>query len=108
MKDLETLTVKDLMEILKLSRVSVYRRLKEARAGRGGLPLPIPTGTKRSLRWNTEDVRKFLQNANETHKTPPTQEIESAAKRAARNRAALHELKKLGIKISAQKSTGEQ
>jgi predicted DNA-binding transcriptional regulator AlpA len=106
MQELETLTVKDLMQILKLSRVSVYRRLNEARAGRGGLPLPIPTGAKRSLRWNAEDIRKFLENANDVPQMPSKQEIESAAQRQKRHNAAMKHLERFGIK--ATQPTGEQ
>ena len=98
MKDLETCGVEDIMRIFCLSRVSVYRRLREARAGRGGLPLPIPTGTKRSLRWTVESVREFLQNANDAPPTPTTPKIESAAQRATRNRAAMKQLERFGIK----------
>jgi len=102
MRDLETLTVKDLMQILKLSRVSVYRRLKEARAGHGGLPLPIPSEGKRSLRWNAEAVRQFLQNANDTPQTPPALEIESAKSRQKRHAEAMKQLERFGIKAKAQ------
>jgi len=99
MQDIETYTIEDIMRIFRLSRVSIYRRLREAREGRGGLPLPIPTGTKRSLRWNADTVRQFLQNADSTPPMPPPPTIESAAKRSARNQAALRELEKFGIKI---------
>jgi predicted DNA-binding transcriptional regulator AlpA len=97
MKDFETLTVEDIRQIFKLSRVSIYRRLREARAGRGGLPLPIPTGPKQRLLWNAEDVRKFLHN-NETPQTPPTLEIESAKSRQKRHAEAMKKLERFGIK----------
>ena len=98
MQELETLTVKDMMQIFQLSQVSVYRRLREAKAGRGGLPLPIPTGAKRSLRWNLGTVQEFLENTNGT-RPMSSLPIESAAQRAARNRVALRNLEKFGIKI---------
>jgi len=100
MHDFETLTVEDLMQILKLSRVSVYRRLKEARAGRGGLPLPIPSGTKQRLRWNAETVRQFLENANDTPQTPPALKIESAKSRQKRHAEAMKQLERFGIKAT--------
>jgi len=103
MPDLETLDIEDIMRIFRIARVSVYRRLREARAGRdSGLPLPIQTGTKRGLRWSAETVRKFLENTDRTPSMPPPSPIESATQRAARNRAALRELEKFGIKIKAQ------
>ena len=98
----ETFTVEDLMRIFQLSRVSIYRRLREARAGRGGLPLPIPTGTKRSLRWNAEDVRKFMQSADDEPQTQPTLKIESATQRQKRHNAAMKQLERFGIKAKAQ------
>ena len=102
MQTIETLTIDDIMKIFHLSRNSVYRRLREARAGRGGLPLPIPTGTKRSLRWNAEDVRNFLQSANDAPKTLPTLKIESATQRQRRHNAAMKQLERFGIKAKAQ------
>ena len=96
MQTLETLTIDDMARIFRLSRVSIYRRLHEARAGRGGLPLPIPSGPKQGLRWDAETVRQFLQNADST--SPPSP-IESAAKRTKRHRAAMNALEKFGIRI---------
>ena len=94
------LTIKDIMQLFGYSRNTVYRRLREARAGRGGIPLPIPTGAKRSLRWNAEDVRKFLESANDTPQKSPTQEIESATQRQRRHNAAMKELERFGIKAT--------
>ena len=103
MKDFETLlTTEDMMRIFGLSRTSIYRRLKEARAGRGGLPLPIPTGTKQAIRWNAEDVKKFLENANDQPQTSPTLEIESATQRQRRHNAAMKKLERFGIKAKTQ------
>ena len=99
MRDFETLlTTEDMMRIFGLSRTSMYRRLKEAKAGRGGLPLPITTGAKRALRWNGEDVRKFLQNASDTPQPLPALEIESAKSRQKRHAEAMKKLERLGIK----------
>ena len=99
MNNFETLTVEDLMRIFQLSRVSIYRRLREARAGRGGLPLPIPTGVKRSLLWRAEDVRKFMQSADDEPQTPPTLKIESAKSRQQRHADAMKKLERFGIKV---------
>ena len=104
MQELETLAIEDMMRIFRLSRISIYRRLREARAGRGGLPLPIPTGRKQRLRWNAETVRQFLQNANEPQATP-TLEIESAKSRQKRHAEAMKQLERFGIK-APQKEQG--
>ena len=99
MPDLETFYgVKDIMRIFGLSRPSVYRRLREAREGRGGLPLPIPTGAKRSLRWTVESVKTFLQNANDTPPTTPIPKIESEKSRQKRHAEAMKKLERFGIK----------
>ena len=97
MQTLETLTIEDMMRIFKLSRVSIYRRLREARAERGGLPLPIPSGPKQRLRWDTKTVRQFLQNANEPQVTP-TQKFESEKSRQKRHAKAMKSLERFGIK----------
>ena len=97
MQNLETLTIDDIMRIFHLSRNTVYRRLREARAGRGGLPLPIPTGAKRSLRWNAEDVKKFLESANDQPQTSPTLKMESAKSRQKRHAEAMKKLERFGI-----------
>jgi hypothetical protein len=94
-----TLTIEDIMRIFRLAKVSVYRRLREMREGRdGGLPPPIPSGPKQRLRWNPETVMEFLESTDSTPQKP-TLPIESETQRAARNRAALRELEKFGIKI---------
>jgi len=97
MPDLETLTIDDIMRIFRLSRNSIYLRLRDAREGRGGLPLPIPTGAKRRLRWNAETVRNFLQSAETPQPSSPP--VESETKRATRHRVAMKKLEKFGIKI---------
>ena len=96
---LKTFNTKDIMRLFHLSRVSVYRRLREARAGRGGFPLPIPMGAKRGLLWSAEEVRKFLHNANDTPQTPPVLTIESAKARHKRHATAMKTLERFGIKI---------
>jgi len=98
MNEPELYSTDEICQIFKLARSSIYRRLREARAGRGGLPLPIPTGAKRSLRWDAESVRMFLQSANSTPQTPPTLEIESEKSRKARHAKAMQQLERFGIK----------
>ena len=102
MRDFEPLlAIEDIMRIFKLSRVSVQRRLQKARAGRGGLPLPIPSERKQSLRWCPETVRHFLQNTS-TPQTPPTLTIESEKSRQKRHAAAMKTLERFGIKTKTQ------
>ena len=55
------LKVEDVMRILGLSRVSIYRKVSEARAGNGRFPLPIGDA-KQKLRWNADDVEAFCQS----------------------------------------------
>ena len=97
-QELKTFGVKNMMQIFGLSRVSIYRRSREAREGRGGFPLPIQTGAKRGLRWNVDTVREFIENMNSVP-TMPLPHFESATKQAARHRVAMKELEKLGVKI---------
>ena len=99
-KEPETYGMEDMMRIFGKSRQTVYRLVREARAGRGGVFLPIELGGKNNLRWSADAVRAFLQNANSTPQKNATLEIESAAKLAARNRAAMKQLEKFGIKIT--------
>ena len=96
--DPETYGTKDMMRIFDKSRQTVYRLVREARAGRGGVFLPIEFGGKNNLRWNA--VRAFLRSADSTQQKNATLEIESAAKRAVRNRVAMKQLEKFGIKIT--------
>ena len=108
MKNPKTLTINDIMEIFKLSRVSVYRRLRIGRGGGdSGLPIPLPMGTNRSHRWNPETVQQFLESADDAPKTRPALKIESEkserkqdAEMQKRHAEAMKKLEKLGIKIS--------
>jgi len=54
------LKIKDMMRIYGMSRVSVYRKVADARAGRGGFPLPL-TGYKKQLLWNPDEVERYCQ-----------------------------------------------
>ena len=61
MKEIEALLViDDLMKIFGLSRVSIYRKVGEARAGKSAFPLPV-FGSKHRLRWNPADVEQYIQ-----------------------------------------------
>ena len=53
----------DLMMIFGLNRVSIYRKVAEARAGLGRFPLPV-SGVKQKLRWSAENVEAFCQSMN--------------------------------------------
>ena len=53
----------DLMRVFGLSRVSIYRKVAEARAGLGRFPLPV-SGVKQKLRWSADNVEAFCQSMN--------------------------------------------
>jgi len=106
MDNLETLIIEDIMRIFRLSRNGVYSRLRKARAGQGGLPLPIPTGEKQRLRWSAETVRQFLQNADEATQTPTTLKIESAKPRQKRHTEAMKALERMGVKVRPSQKGG--
>jgi len=55
------LKIEDIMRIFGLSRVSIYRRVSEARAGKSQFPLPIGK-RKENLRWNATDIEAFCQS----------------------------------------------
>ena len=60
MKIKPLLGIDDLMEILGLSRVSIYRKVAEAREGKSDFPLPI-WNAKHRLRWNATDIEQYIQ-----------------------------------------------
>ena len=101
-QDLETLTTDDMMQILHLSRAGLYRRLRDARAGRGGLPLPIAGRAKQGLRWLAKTVREFLENV-EAPQECIVPKMESEKKRRKRHSEAMKELEKLGITTARRK-----
>jgi predicted DNA-binding transcriptional regulator AlpA len=66
MKEIESLLeTSDIMRIFGLSRVSIYRKVAEARSGQGRFPLPV-SGMKERLRWNAANVEAFCQSRNES------------------------------------------
>jgi len=63
-KEIEALLgIDDIMRIFGLSRVSIYRKVGEARAGKCEFPLPI-WGSKQKLRWNAADIEQYIQASN--------------------------------------------
>ena len=66
MREIETLLgIEDVMRIFGLSRVSVYRRVGEARQGKSRFPLPVSTA-KQKLKWSAADIEAFCQSGNAT------------------------------------------
>ena len=62
MREIEALLgIDDLMRIFGLSQVSIYRKVREARAGNGQFPLPV-WGSRKKLRWNAAEVEAFCQS----------------------------------------------
>jgi predicted DNA-binding transcriptional regulator AlpA len=54
------LTIKDMMEIFGYSRVSVYRKVADARAGIGGFPIPL-NGFRQKLLWDRSEIERYCQ-----------------------------------------------
>jgi predicted DNA-binding transcriptional regulator AlpA len=52
------LLIKDVMQLLRVSRPTIYRWIRESKEGLIGFPLPI-SAAGRQLRWNAEDIERF-------------------------------------------------
>jgi predicted DNA-binding transcriptional regulator AlpA len=82
----------DLMRIFGLSRVSIYRKVAEARAGLGRFPLPV-SGVKQKLRWSVDNVEAFCQSMNTpspiSAPSPPSKITKSMQERKTQTAAIL-------------------
>jgi predicted DNA-binding transcriptional regulator AlpA len=54
------LRVEDIMKIFGTSRVTIYRWVNEARAGKSRFPAPL-NGTKRKLLWSADRIARFCE-----------------------------------------------
>ena len=54
------LNIDDLMGIFGLSRISIYRKVAEARAGESQFPRPI-WESKKKLRWSASDIENYIK-----------------------------------------------
>jgi len=96
-KSSSLLDSKAMQEIFGYSESTLFRRLREARAGKGGLPLPLELGNRRGLRWNPDHVRKFCETQTQTLPPEPTAEREQELDDAMKS------LKSQGVKIGNDK-----
>jgi len=85
-------TSSDMCRIFKIPKSSLYRKLREARGGHGGLPLPLPSKKQGDhLRWNAESVRTFCSVQCEAVQPVPTLP-KSTTERQRRLNAALKDI----------------
>jgi len=94
---MKILLLRDVMELLRASRPTVYRWLRESRAGVGYFPLPI-SEAGRQLRWNAADFEVFCQSRS----TPPQSAsvlspTKQRAEKAQRRKATWEVLAQHGI-----------
>jgi len=85
---------KAIQEIFDMPESTFFKRLREARQGKGGLPLPLELGGKRGLRWNPEHVRVFLESQSQ-----PALSREPPAEQRKELDDAMKSLKSQGVKI---------
>ena len=72
-----TLTVEDLMQRFKKTRVTIYRWAKKARSGHGTFPPPLNTGGRKrqKLVWSFDTVVAFEKNQNSGRPQPPLDSV---------------------------------
>ena len=103
MRDIELYTTDDMCRIFKIPRSSLYRKLREAREGHGGLPLPLPSKKQgHHLRWNAESVRAFCAAQCETVQPIPTPFTTTEAERKKKYSTAYDELTEMGVKLDPE------
>ena len=99
------LGIKELMRITGYSRVSVYRKTADARAGLGQFPIPV-TGKKQKLGWRAADVEAYYQARSVPQ--PPVDVVSpkrepTAKERQNRQKATAEALSRHGININPNK-----
>jgi predicted DNA-binding transcriptional regulator AlpA len=62
------LLIKDVMKLLRVSRTTIYRWIRESREGLTDFPLPI-SAAGRQLRWYAADIERFYTAQH----TPPVE-----------------------------------
>ena len=53
------LVVEDVLDLLRISRSSLDRLIRQARSGIGLFPLPVQQGTKKKLLWHMADIERW-------------------------------------------------
>jgi len=97
------LKVEDVMKIFGTSKVTIYRWVNEARAGKSRFPAPL-NGYKRRLLWSADTIARFCESqavAQPPVSVPsPSKQAKSVQERRAHTETILagH-----GIKLSSSK-----
>ena len=105
---MRVLLIKDVMKILRASRPSIYRWLRERRYGIGNFPFPI-SAAGRQLRWNADDIEAWCQSGSVL--LPPVDVISSKRQPTAkecqqRKEATAEALARHGININQKSEVG--
>jgi predicted DNA-binding transcriptional regulator AlpA len=87
------LNIQEVQKMLRLSEVTIWRKLKKSRNGEGRFPLPV-TDRGEKIYWNADDIDSYL-NRNR----PAVNAAELLKQKAARERATDRKLRKLGIEV---------
>ena len=106
---MKILLIKDVMNVLRASRPTVYRWLAESRKGVGYFPLPI-SQDGRQLRWNADDIEVFCQSRGAPQPlvavTGPKHQVKRTEEHRKRQEATAAVLAKHGI-FGTKKPQGE-
>ena len=110
MQEIERLlTVEDIMRIFSLSRVSVYRRVADAKAKKSPFPIPLEGGPKRSLRWSRRVVGEFCESQaapqQSVHVANPVKQSKAKQERQQRQKAVSAALLRHGIASPSKKGS---
>ena len=100
------LLTKDVMELSRASRPSIYRWIRERRHGIGNFPLPI-SESGRQLRWNADDIEAWFQSGSTPQPTVPVVSPKKQPKvkeRQQRKEAVSVALLRHGININPKQS----
>jgi transposase-like protein len=89
------LGIKDIMRIFDISQPTVYRWVRDARAGKSTFPLPIGNGFKKKLLWSQDAIAAYQNAAN-----APTPKFETTAQLKTRKTAAMERLRKRGVNVT--------
>jgi len=98
--DQRVLLIEDLITLLRVSRPTLDRWVREARAGKGDFPMPFSEPQRRML-WDANAVEQWIANRNQATRTTlsnvsPAKQMKRESKNfmdrqeAARQTLALH------------------
>lgn len=90
--------LKDICRIFGITPATVFRWLRESRAGKNPFPLPLDTGgRKRKLLWNAANIEAFCQTPNSLFHAS---HVEPATSQEKRHRVAVASLAEQGVKFT--------